>query len=73
MRIHERGGKQEHADRPLDEVEWEIIKGDLALLKHEAEARGDMNTWRKDQRRWGEGYWRLARGLRSFFGSDPAR
>jgi hypothetical protein len=78
MRIHERGGKQEQADRPLDEVEWELIKADLALLKYEA--RRDMARWWASQRRWhednhaiwAERYRNLA-WRRSFYGSDPAR
>ena len=48
--IHERGGKQQFAERPLDEVEWELVRADIAHLKAEQEKSGDWKKWEKDQR-----------------------
>jgi hypothetical protein len=35
--------------RAMDEVEWELVRADIAALKAEHEANGDMTKWRKDQ------------------------
>jgi hypothetical protein len=47
---HKRGGKQQFAKRPLDEVEWELVRADIAHLKAEQEKSGDRAKWETDQR-----------------------
>jgi hypothetical protein len=47
---HKRGGKQQFAERPLDEVEWELVRADIAHLKAEQEQSGDRQKWETDQR-----------------------
>ena len=47
---HKRGGKQRFAERPLDEVEWELVRADIAHLKAEQEKSGDRAKWETNQR-----------------------
>ena len=47
---HKRGGKQQFAERPLDEVEWELVRADIAHLKAEQEKSGDRAKWETNQR-----------------------
>jgi hypothetical protein len=53
----ERGGKQQIAERPLDEVEWELVRADIAHLTAEQEKSGDRQKWETDQRvLWRDGF-----------------
>jgi hypothetical protein len=36
-------------EKQLDEVEWELVRADIAEKKAEAEKNGAMDKWRKDQ------------------------
>jgi hypothetical protein len=47
---YKRGGKQQFAERPLDEVEWELVRADIAHLKAEQEKSGARQKWETDQR-----------------------
>jgi hypothetical protein len=46
---HKRDGKQQFAERPLDEVEWELVRADVAHLKAEQEKSGDRQKWETDR------------------------
>jgi hypothetical protein len=47
---YKRGGKQQFAERPLDAIEWELVRADIAHLKAEQEKSGDRKKWENDQR-----------------------
>ncbi len=37
-------------NRPLDPVEWEIVRAEITFEKARLEANGDMDKWRASQR-----------------------
>jgi hypothetical protein len=49
---HKRGPIEERQQKePLDEVQMELVRADIALLKAEAEKSGAMEKWRREQER----------------------
>jgi hypothetical protein len=47
---HKRGPIEERQQKePLDDVQMELVRADIALLKAEAEKSGAMAKWRREQ------------------------
>ena len=47
---HKRGPIEERQQKePLDDIQMELVRADIALLKAEAEKSGAMDKWRREQ------------------------